>query len=282
MSFIGRETELSILEQQYGRPGGQLFVVYGRRRVGKTALLNRFCMGKPHVYFTASQSATRDNLHQFAAICQRFLNRPEMQTVEFKTIEGLLQYLNGCAGPEKLVIVLDEYQYWAGGDPSLGSLIQRFWDHSGKQSNVMLVLCGSYISLMVDYALAERSPLYGRRSGQLHVLPFDYRTAARFFPQWSYKDRLMAYGILGGIPAYLEQFDSSMSLPQNILENLLAKGTFLNEEATFLLKTELRDTRMYTSILRAIAAGNTSLKDLASKLGMEGRALSPYLSNLQG
>lgn len=282
MKFLGRTSELKSLNRHYESQQGELFIVYGRRRVGKTELLNQFCQGKPHIYFTASQAESRDNLNQFIEICRPFFRDSIFEGMAFKTIETVLQLLasKNSLG-EKLIIVLDEFQYWVSGDLIIPSLIQRFWDQNGRHSNLMLILCGSYISLMIDYTLAEKSPLYGRRTGQLQIYPFDYRNASLFFPEWSYRDKLLAYGVLGGIPAYLNQFDSILSFKENMINKFLAKGTFLSEEANFLLRTELRDPRTYSSLLRAIAAGNTTTKDLCSKLGFEARSLSPYLKNLQ-
>ncbi len=282
MKFIGRAAELKILERHYDSQQGELFILYGRRRVGKTELLNHFCQGKPHIYFTASQTEDADNLNQFLEICRSFLKNSFMEGMTFKSIEPVLQLLASTYSlGEKFIIVLDEFQYWVNGDLAIPSLIQRFWDQFGRHSNLMLVLCGSYISLMIDYTLAEKSPLYGRRTGQLQIYPFDYRSASLFFPGWNHRDKLLAYGVLGGIPAYLKQFDSRLSFKENLVNKFLSKGTFLSEEANFLLRTELRDPRTYSSILRAIAAGNTTTKDLCSKLSLEARALSPYLKNLQ-
>jgi uncharacterized protein len=185
------------------------------------------------------------------------------------------------AKKNRLLVILDEFQYWVMGDKSIPSRLQRFWDQVGKQSGLMLILCGSSVSMMMDYVLAEKAPLYGRRTGQLELKPFDYRNAGKFFPKWSAWDKMMAYGVLGGIPAYLSQFDPGMSFAENLQTKVLRKGTFLSEESEFLLKTELRDTRIYASLLRAIASGNTTMKDLASKLNIDARAISTYLSNLQ-
>jgi uncharacterized protein len=281
MPFIGREKELEILEERYRSPKAEFFVLYGRRRVGKTELLKQFSQGKLVIFYTAGQTEAQDNLNQLTERCQAFFQDRMSQGIVFKTIENLLEYLLEKRQDEKLVVILDEFQYLVNADQSIPSLLQRFWDHKGQHANLMLVLCGSSISLMVDYALAEKSPLYGRRTGQLQLKPFDYRTAGKFFPAWSHQDKLLTYGALGGIPAYLNQFDPSLSFQENLIRYVLRKDTFLGEEAEFLLKTELRDIKSYTSILKAIAAGNTTLKDLTSKVSHTATSISSYLSNLQ-
>lgn len=286
MMFIGREQELKILEERYHSSKAEFFVLYGRRRVGKTTLLREFGQKKPMIYYAASQTESRENLDQFVLRCQEVLSDKLLSNISFQSIEGILEYLaehakSRKATGQKLIIVLDEFPYWVNANPAIPSLIQRFWDQHGQYANLMLVLCGSSISLMVDYALAEKSPLYGRRTGQLQLTPLDYRTACRFFPDWSPKEKLLAYGVLGGIPAYLTQFDPDRSLRENIITGILRKDTFLNEEPEFLLKTELREITSYTSILKAIAAGNTTLKDLTSKTNQTATSISSYLSNLQ-
>lgn len=281
MTFIGRSYELKRLEEHYASSKAELFVLYGRRRVGKSELLTQFSKDKSAIYFTASQVETQDNLNQFMVQIRQTLDDSTLRGIVFQDIEAALTYLAEHAKEKRWMVILDEFQYWVMGDKSIPSKLQRFWDHIGRHSQLMIVLCGSSISMMVDYVLAERAPLYGRRTGQLELKPFDYRTASEFFPDWSAQDKLMAYGVLGGIPAYLAQFDSAISFEENLQTKILQKGTFLSEEAEFLLKTELRDTKTYASLLRVVAAGNTTMKDITSKMNMDARAISTYLANLQ-
>lgn len=279
MRFIGRTYELNLLEERFASSKAELFVLYGRRRVGKSELLAQFSKKKRAVYFTASQAETQDNMDRLMESISQTI--PISEGMSFRDIEAVLTYLAEQAKESRLLVILDEFQYWVMGDKAIPSKIQRFWDQKGRHSNLILVLCGSSISMMVDYVLAERAPLYGRRTGQLELKPFDYRTASEFFPKWSAQDKLLAYGVLGGIPAYLAQFDPAVSFEENLQTQILQKGQFLTVEAEFLLKTELRDTKTYASLLRAIAAGNTTMKDITSKMDMDARAISTYLSNLQ-
>ena len=281
MKFIGRSNELQFLEEHYSSKQGELLVVYGRRRVGKTEMLAQFCKDKPSIYFTASQVEIRDNLSQFVIRAKEFLQDPIFENFNFRDLETVLTYLTQKFQHQRLVVVLDEFQYWITNDQSIPSLLQRFWDKKGKNSGLMLILCGSSISMMMDYVLAEKAPLYGRRTGQCELMPFDYRTAGEFFPNWSAEDKLISYGVLGGMPAYLSQFDPNLSLTKNIQQKILRKGAFLSEEVDFVLQTELRDVKIYASLLRLIAQGNTTMKDIASKSTLDARAISTYLSNLQ-
>lgn len=287
MTFIGRKKELAVLDNLYSSKKAEFFVLYGRRRVGKTELLRHFAQNKKAIYYVATESDGQDNLNQLTEQCLIYLNRTEdslIQDITFKNIESLLSYLLSTAHHDKenrLVLILDEFQYWASADKTLASQIQRFWDAQAKRSKLMLILCGSSISLMTDYVLAEKSPLYGRRTGQMQLNPFDFRVAAEFFPNWSDRDKLLAYGVLGGMPAYLNHFDPKISFGDNIIQYILNRNSFLGQEAEFLLKTELREINSYARILKLIASGNSSLKDLTSKANQNATTIGPYLSNLQ-
>jgi len=146
MPFIGRQKELSRLEECYRSSKAELFVLYGRRRVGKTELLNQFCLDKPAIYYTAAQTEGTDNLNQFTERCQAYFQDAMTVGISFKTIETLLTYLVGKAeevpNGQKLIVILDEFPYWVNADPSIPSLLQRFWDEHGRHSKLMLILCG--------------------------------------------------------------------------------------------------------------------------------------------
>lgn len=218
--FINRHQELAALERMFQSETAQFFVLYGRRRVGKTELLLQFCKNKRSIYFIASQLKERDHLQQLTEIARHTINDPLLQNLVFDDWESALIYFGQQAQEERLVLVLDEFQYLCEDTAALPSLIQRFWDLHGKNSKLFLILCGSQVSFMEREVLAEQSPLYGRRTGQLRLMPLSYRDSGYFFPEYAAKDKLRAYGILGGIPAYLNQFVlRSPNDPQRTLEH---------------------------------------------------------------
>ena len=184
-------------------------------------------------------------------------------------------------------MVLDEFQYLCEDNAALPSLIQRFWDLHGKNSKLFLILCGSQVSFMEREVLAERSLLYGRRTGQRRLMPLSYRDSGYFFPEYTAKDKLMAYGILGGIPAYLNQFALHSSnhppstLEQHIKDELLTPQGYLFDEVNFLLRTELREPRTYASLLHVIAAGATRLNEISQRVGLDATNANKYLSVLR-
>ncbi len=289
--FVNRDQELDALEKIYNSDSAEFFVLYGRRRVGKTELLLQFCKNKRSIYFLASQLKEQDHLRHLIEVSQQVLDDPLLQNLTFNDWESALIYLAQKSQQERLIIVLDEFQYLCEDNAALPSLIQRFWDLHGKNSNLLLILCGSQVSFMEREVLAERSPLYGRRTGQLKLMPLSYRDSGNFFEEYTSKEKLIIYGILGGIPAYLNRFKSNLSpnslqtskktLEQHIKEELLTPQSYLFEEANFLLRMELREPRIYASILQAIAKGATQLNEISQRVEIERTKTNKYITVLR-
>ena len=279
-TFIDRTTELQTLEEFHGNPRAQFFVLYGRRRVGKTELLRTFCQGKPHVYFQAAQVSERDNLRHFLQEAAEATGDDLLARADFADWEAPLEYL-AKAARERLIVVLDELPYLCEGNRALPSLLQRFWDQHGRNSNLMLILCGSSVSFMEQEVLAERSPLFGRRTGQLELLPLGYRDATGLLPHYSPEQWVQAYGILGGMPMYQAQFEDRISLAENVQRHIFAPSALLYNEPEYLLRTELRDPGTYNSILEAIADGLTKHNEIADRVDKPSSTSSPYLATLE-
>jgi len=285
--FVNRHQELAALERMFQSEVAEFFVLYGRRRVGKTELLSRFCKDKRSIYFLASQLKERDHLQQLTEIARHVIDDPLLQSFTFNDWESALIYFAQQAQAERLVLVLDEFQYLCEDNAALPSLIQRFWDLHGKNSKLLLILCGSQVSFMEREVLAERSPLYGRRTGQLRLMPLSYRDSGCFFSEYPAKEKLIAYGVLGGIPAYLNQFAlrssnySQRMLEQHIKSELLTPQGYLFDEVNFLLRTELREPRTYASLLHAIAGGATRLNEISQRVGLDATSVNKYLSVLR-
>ena len=280
--FIDRHQELAALEQMFQSGVAEFFVLYGRRRVGKTELLTQFCKGKRSIYFLASQLKTPDQLRQLTEASRPVINDPLLQSLVFDDWESAFIYFAQQAREERLVLVLDEFQYLCEDSAALPSVIQRFWDLHGKNSKLFLILCGSQVSFMEQEVLAEQSPLYGRRTGQLRLMPLSYRDSGSFFPGQPAKEKLILYGITGGIPAYLNQLNTvQATLEQQIKDKLLTPQSYLFDEVNFLLRSELREPRTYASLLHAIAGGATRLNEISQRVGLEPTNTNKYLSVLR-
>ena len=277
--FINRQTELALLEQRYASRQAELFVLYGRRRVGKTELLAHFCEGKRHIFFVAdlsSEAVLRANL---SAALNTEAAGPEAPSAIYASWEDLLRALGRRAQTERLVLVLDEFTYLLAAHPPLGSIVQRLWDSTLRHTQLMLILCGSYISMMEDDVLGYRAPLYGRRTAQYLLEPLGFYEARPFFAGHELADQVRLYAILGGTPAYLRAAAEATAPLDLIRQQILTRGTFLYDEARFVLQQELRDPRHYFAVLEAIAAGHTRLNEIKQATGLDN--ITSYLDTLQ-
>lgn len=274
-SFIGREDGLDFLLKQYeSRPS--LAIVYGRRRVGKTTLVERFCRKKTHIYYTASESNKKEQLKEFYDIAYQELEDDLIKDLN-RSWETILRYLKD----KGLIIVLDEFPYIIKADRSIPSKIQRLWDKELEESDLFLILTGSSISMMEDKVLSPKSPLHGRRTGQWKLEPFDFKSAKDFFPEYSFEEKIKVYSILGGIPYFLEQFEEEKSIEENIKANILNKGSVLHNEVEFLMREEFREPMNYYTILKSISQGNTKFSEIQNDTGIDKNNLSSYLSVLR-
>lgn len=280
--FIGREAELKFLNDKYEENKGQLIVLYGRRRVGKTETLREFCKGKPHLFFSCTQTTDRVQLAKFS---KQMLKEdiPARQYIsEFTDWEKAFRaILELPYGNKKKLIVIDEFPYMCRGNKSIPSILQNLWDAELKDSNVMVILCGSAMSFIEKELLAEKNPLYGRATGIYKMREMGFYDVVKFFPDYSERDKVLTYAILGGIPHYLNQWNPKLSVAENIKRNILTKGCILYSEVDFLLHQDLRETPIYNSIIEAVALGNTKLNAISQKSLVEDTSkTSVYLKNL--
>ena len=280
--FIGREAELQFLENKYKTAAGQLVVLYGRRRIGKTETLRQFCKGKPHVFFVCQECTDKLQLKNFS---EKMLKEdvPAKQYVEqFADWERAFSAVMDLPyGNKKRLLIVDEFPYMCKGNPGIPSVLQKLWDEKLKDANIMIILCGSAMSFIEKELLAEKNPLYGRATGIYKMTEMGFYDVVRFFPHYSDRDKVLLYAVLGGIPHYLCQFASELSLADNIKQNILTKGCVLYSEVEFLLRQELRETTLYNSLIEAVALGNTRLNDISQKSLVEDTSkTSVYLRNL--
>src|SRR4029079_2960073 len=279
--FLGRDREIQVLDElsESGKP--ELYVLYGRRRVGKTELLQQFCRTRRAVYFLAAQVREKDNLRAFRDALIDGIDDPLAASVEFPDWSAALTFAAERAKDERLIVVLDEFPYLCETSKGLPSQIQRFWDTKGKSSSLMLVLCGSQVSFMEREVLAERSPLFGRRTAQRRLEPLAPAETLPFFPRWSMQDRVRAYAILGGMPAYLRRFDDAKPLLENVVRECFRPEGYLFDEVQFLLRSELSNPATYNSILAAIARGSSKVGDIALEVGVDSTTPNKYLTTLR-
>lgn len=278
MKFIGRQNELSKLDAEYSRDSS-FVVVYGRRRVGKTTLIKEFLKKKTAFYFLATEELESQSMKRLAGVVARTTRNSLLQRAIFTDWMDLFQVIAEYRPGEKKVLVIDEFPYLVKTNPAYPSILQNAWDEVLKDSHVMLILAGSLIGMMQKYALSYDSPLYGRRTAQMRLMPLPF-TDVYAAQELSFTDAVEQYSVTGGVPKYLEFFENGDSLAQNLMDTVLSKNGFLYEEPNFLLKSESMMAVNYFSIIKAIADGNHKLGKIAGVLGQETSALTPYLSTL--
>lgn len=255
MNFYDRADELAALEDNWNATDARFYVVWGRRRVGKTELLSHFVEGRRALYFEATDASRDDQLRDISRELARASGNELLTSQPLGSWEAVLAAIAQYAAPERTIVVLDEFQYLAAQDRELGTLLNRWWRTVGRALPLVLVIAGSEVSFFERQVLAGQ--MYGRRTGQWQLTPFDFRSAALFTPAYSPEDRIRTYAVCGGMPYYLERFDDAVPLAENILRHILYRDGFMHEEAELLLRQELNDPHNYFSTLRAIAAGRT-------------------------
>jgi AAA+ ATPase superfamily predicted ATPase len=277
--FVNRVSELALLENHYNSKQAELFVLYGRRRVGKTELLAHFCEGKPNVFFVADQVSEQVLRENFSAVINEAIFGPGQPSAVYNTWDDVFNMLARQTESKRLIVVIDEFPYLVGAYPPLASILQRIWDRSLKKSQIMLILNGSYIGMMEETVLGYQAPLYGRRTARYLLEPLNFRDAQAFFSNYSAEDRMRAYAVYGGTPAYLRIIRPENTLETNILDSILDRGALLYDEVSFLLQQELREPRNYFAVLQAIASGHTRQNEIKQATGLEN--ITPYLETLQ-
>lgn len=274
--FVNRVEELEFLNRAYQEGGRQLVVIYGRRRVGKTELLNHFSKDKNAVYFLADKRGTEINADRFAIVCANHFSDIKPSA---KNFDDIFVYIKNRVKNEKLIVIIDEFSYLVEKDESIPSVFQLIFDEILKDTNVFLVLCGSSISMMYKGALSYESPLYGRRTGEWNLAPMKFNDVKKFYPSASFEEAVMIYSIVGGIPAYSLHFGKD-NLFENIKSKMLTKGEFLYNEPEIMLREELREPSTYFSILEAMAS-SAKLTEIANAARVPANDMPKYLKVLE-
>lgn len=278
--FYCREQELNKLNKRYHAGRFECVVIYGRRRVGKTALINRFCEGKKKIFFPALNATVQENLRAFSKEIYNYKNPESVTAPEFRTFDDAFDAVGELAKQERLILVIDEYPYLAKADPSVSSRLQHLIDHVWSDSKMFLILCGSSMSFMEYQVLGYESPLYGRRTAQFKIEPLTYKETAVFNPDLDHETHALMYGITGGVPHYINKLDVRDDLDEALLENLFDASSYLFEEPENLLKQELREPAVYNSIITAIAQGASKMNEIVTKTGVDSGPCSKYLKVL--
>jgi AAA+ ATPase superfamily predicted ATPase len=280
--FVDRQTELtflnSVLERK--RPTvAQFVLLYGRRRVGKTVLLRHWAeqSGVPHTYWAAEKEPAALQRRKLFA---RLLGTEPARAATFASWADCWQAIAAFLTDRRHILILDEFTYAVESDPAMLSSLQHAWDQQFKNCQVVLVLCGSHVHTM-ETLQAHQSPLFGRLTGQWWLQPLAFAALQEFLPEWTVEERVAAYAVVGGVPAYLEWLDPTLSLSDNVRHVILAPGSMWIAEPTFLLYDEVREPATHLAILKAVGAGNHTLSEVSDAALVSKAHLSAYLARLQ-
>ena len=280
--FVDRRQELalldSLLERKYPSPA-QFVLMYGRRRVGKTSLLLHWAAstGLPFSYFPADKGPAALQRKELFA---RILGTDVGEAPTFESWASCWQTIARFLADRRHILILDEFPYVLAADPAAASALQHAWDHLFQGSQLVLVLSGSHVHTMGHLQKAD-SPLFGRFTGQWHLQPLPFAALREFFPSWSPEERVAAYAIAGGVPAYLEWLDPTLSLTENIRQVILVPGSRFVGEPTMLLYDELSEASTHLAIIKAIGAGGHTLAEISSAALVSKSHLPAYLTRLQ-
>ncbi len=269
-----------MLRRRWDGGESQIFLLWGRRRVGKTELLLEFGRDKRTLFFEATSGTRADHLGDFSERLAEATGRAGLTAPDWRAALDAIADWAEADGP--VLLVLDEFQHIARESPEVGSAINVWWRERGRDAPVLLVLSGSEVGFFEREVVNYSASTYGRRSGQLRLEPFRPRDVGLFLPGWSAEDRIRAYGVFGNMPYYLAHVREDVSLAENILDLILMRDGLLHEEARLLLDVELPDANTYFSVLRAIAAGQTRVNQIGQRTGIgDTSRVSQMLDRLQ-
>jgi AAA+ ATPase superfamily predicted ATPase len=280
--FFGRDFELKQLHSMYEKEGFSFACIYGRRRVGKSSLIKKFISetGCQTISFTAIEHNDAANLQEFSDIILNTFPNAKNYLSSFENWGKAFDYIVKESNNNKLVIFIDEFPYIAQSNPSISSILQKLIDEVFVNTNIKLIICGSSMSFMENQVLGYKSPLYGRRTMQMQVKPFDYSDTAKMVYEYTLEDKVLMYAVTGGIPYYINMLKQNHNLEEGIINCFLNPSGSLYEEPNNLLKQELREPALYNSIISSIALGNTRLNNISSQVHEENKKVSKYLHSL--
>ena len=271
---------MKTLEQEYKREGSSLVILYGRRRVGKTTLISEFIKNKNALFFLASEESEVQNRNAFKEKAAAFIKSDLLMDASVSSWDTIFKAIMDTSFDTKPVIVIDEFQYIGKSNPAFPSVFQRIWEEILRNKSVMVILCGSLISMMESQTLNYDSPLYGRRTAQIKLKQIPFRYYKQFFPGKDENALVEMYSVTGGVPKYIELFSESDNIYEAIEQSILNPSGYLYDEPYFLLQQEVSEIGSYFSLIKAIAAGNSKLSAISTVLETKATSLTKYLKTL--
>lgn len=271
-TFRGRTTELRILENKFQKKGFVMTILYGRRRIGKTRLINKFISSHDCkcISFTAVERGEAELLSMLTESVLSAVAPDLLGTVTFNSFEKLFDFIGKQAVKKRIIFFIDEYPYLAKQCPYIQSVLQKQIDTNWKKGKMFFIICGSLVSFMKDEVLAESAPLHGRSDLELKLRPFNYLETADFLVPYSNEEKAICYGLTNGVAKYIEQIDTNLSLEENIINQFYSiGGYFSDEQIKTVITNERQSPALYNSIISAVATGHTKNSEIASCVGSD-------------
>jgi len=277
--FIDRENELKFLEEKFKKEKPELIIIYGRRRVGKTFLIKNFIKNKRAIYYLATKEKEEKQAKEISQILSYFFKDNTLAINPFTNYSQILTYLHEKSKNERLIFVIDEFGYLLEASPYISSVLQKFWDEYFSESKIFLILCGSTIGIM-ESLLAQKNPLYGRRTGQWKLETLDFKALSYFLKEKSFEDVLKCWFVCNGILFYAKEFKEFDNFEDFLINTFFNKGHIFYEEGRILIYEELGDVSTYFSILTFISKGAIRQIEIANNIAMKPTSITRYLENL--
>lgn len=281
MRFVNRKKELEHLEKEYSNNKANFIVIYGRRRIGKTRLIEEFIKNKKTIYYLASQEADFQQIQEFKNLIYDQLKDDFLKENRFESWPLLFSYLEKIwPKNEKIILAIDEITYIIKQNPSFTSYLQKFWDNFLSKTNTTLILSGSLVGLLIESILSHNSPLYGRRTSQIHLKEFTFKDSLEFMKNKDIEDQIKFYSVTGGVAKYLLLINQNENFKDFLQNKVLNKEGFFSKEGIFFLTQEFKEPSTYLNILKAISFGNSKLNEISNYTGLDGKKISSYLDIL--
>lgn len=278
--FVNRENEKQFLEKEFLKNTASMIIIYGRRRIGKTALLKEFIKGKEALFFLATEESEAENRNAFKNAVAGYIHNPLLSQTNIDDWQTLFELIFKDRPDARKLIIIDEFQYIGKSNHAFISVLQKIWDTMLSDKNVMLILCGSLVHMMYAQTLSYDSPLYGRRTGQIKMKQIAFRYYHRFFRDLNERQLIESYAVTGGVPKYIESFEPYSDIYTAVENCVLSRESYLYEEPNFLLEKEVQDVGSYFSIIKTIAAGKEKPGEIAAALSVAQTNLPKYLGVL--